>query len=65
MRGQIEDEWTGWDGDTIVQLTDGSVWRQEEYHYEYRYAYRPNVTLTGNTMYVDGMSRGIRVRRID
>ena len=44
MRRQIEDEWNGWDGDTIVRLTDGSVWRQEEYHYEYRYAYRPSVT---------------------
>lgn len=65
MRKQIEDEWNGWDGNTIVKLTDGSVWRQEEYHYEYRYSYRPYVTLAGNTMHVDGMSRGIRVRRID
>lgn len=65
MRQQIEDEWSGWDGDTIVRLTDGSVWRQEEYHYEYRYAYRPSVTLSGNVMHVEGMSRGIRVGRID
>ncbi|MEO3998883.1 hypothetical protein [Mesorhizobium sp. CAU 1732] len=65
MRQQVEDEWNGWDGDTIVRLTDGSVWRQEEYHYEYRYAYRPNVTLSNNIMHVDGMSRSIRVRRID
>lgn len=41
MRQHVENDWTGWDGDTIVRLTDGSVWRQEEYHYEYRYAYRP------------------------
>lgn len=65
MRKQVEDEWSGWDGDTIVRLTDGSVWRQEQYHYEYRYAYRPYVTLENNVMHVDGMSRGIRVRRID
>ena len=65
MRKQIEGEWNGWNGDTIVKLTDGSVWRQEEYLYEYRYSYRPYVTLAGNTMHVDGMSRGIRVRRID
>lgn len=32
MNKQIEDEWEGWDGDTIVKLTDGLVWRQEEYH---------------------------------
>lgn len=30
MRKQVEDEWNGWDGDTIVKLTDGSVWRQEQ-----------------------------------
>lgn len=62
---QVEDEWEGWEGDTIVKLTDGSVWRQEEYHYEYRYAYRPRVTLSGNTMFVEGMSRGVRVSRLD
>jgi len=65
MQKQIEDAWEGWDGDTIVRLTDGSVWRQEEYHYEYRYAYRPQVTLSGNLMHVEGTSRAIRVRRID
>ncbi len=27
----VEDEWSGWDGDTVVRLTDGSVWRQHEY----------------------------------
>ncbi|MBB3473494.1 hypothetical protein [Sphingomonas sp. BK345] len=62
---QVEDEWEGWEGDTIVKLTDGSVWRQEEYHYEYRYAYRPRVTLSGKTMFVEGMSRGVRVSRLD
>lgn len=65
MTLQIEEEWEGWDGDTIVKLTDGSVWRQEEYHYEYRYAYRPRVTVASNVMRVEGMSRGIRVRRLD
>jgi hypothetical protein len=64
MKLQIEDTWEGWDGDTVVKLTDGSVWRQEEYHYEYRYAYRPYVILQNNVMHVDGMSRSIRVRRI-
>jgi hypothetical protein len=65
MRKQVEDSWNGWNGDTIVKLTDGSVWRQAEYRYEYRYAYRPYVTLEGNVMHVAGMSAGVRVRRID
>ena len=62
---QVEDEWEGWAGDTIVKLTDGSVWRQEEYHYEYRYTYRPTVVIQGGRMFVEGMSRGIRVNRLD
>ena len=65
MRRQVEDAWTGWSGDTVVKLTDGSVWRQAEYRHEYRYSYRPHVTIEGNVMHVDGMSRGVRVRRID
>ena len=34
IKTKIENEWQGWDGDTIVKLLDGSVWRQDEYHYE-------------------------------
>lgn len=61
----IDGSWTGWDGDTIVQLTDSSVWRQAEYHYEYHYAYRPKVELTRDgKMHVAGMSRAVRVRRL-
>lgn len=51
---QIDGAWTGWSGDTIVQLTDGSVWRQAEYHYEYHYAYRPKVEIVSNKMQVAG-----------
>ena len=41
----ISGSFEGWDGDTIVELTDGSVFRQTEYHYEYDYSYRPDVTV--------------------
>lgn len=64
MQVQVENEWQGWSGDTVVKLTDGSIWRQEEYHYEYRYAYRPRAILQNNVLQVEGMNRGIRVRRI-
>lgn len=60
----IDNEWQGWSGDTIVQLTDGSVWRQDEYYYEYRYAYRPKVAIVNGKMTVDGMTRAVRVRRL-
>jgi hypothetical protein len=61
----VDGTWEGWDGDTIVRLTDGSIWRQVEYRYEYRYAYRPKVTIASGAMIVEGMSRPVRVRRID
>jgi hypothetical protein len=60
----IDGAWTGWSGDTIVQLTDGSVWRQDEYRYEYHYAYRPKVEISKGKMQVAGMRHAVRVRRI-
>ena len=33
-------------GKTFVEMTDGSKWKQAEYHYEYHYAYRPEATVT-------------------
>lgn len=65
MNNHVDGSWEGWSGDTIVQLTDGSVWRQEEYHYEYHYAYRPAVTVTNGKMLVTGMRKAIRVRRLN
>lgn len=64
MTLRIDGSWTGWSGDTVVQLTNGSVWRQQEYHYEYHYAYRPGVTISDGKMMVEGMRKAIRVRRI-
>jgi hypothetical protein len=65
MTAYVEGDWNGWDGETIVELTDGSVWRQEEYYYEYRYAYRPKVSVSGGKMQVEGMRRAIRVQRVN
>lgn len=64
MKLHVDGEWNGWDGDTVVKLTDGSVWRQTEHHYEYRYAYRPEVLLSGDRMHVEGMREAVRVARI-
>ena len=60
----IDGAWSGWTDDTIVQLTDSSVWRQDEYHYEYRYAYRPEANISNGKLEVNGMSRAVRVRRL-
>jgi hypothetical protein len=60
----VDGSWRGWSGDTIVQMTDGSIWRQDEYHSEYYYAYRPTATITDGRMHVNGMTRAVRVRRL-
>jgi hypothetical protein len=39
VKARINGSWTGWSGNTIVKLTNGSVWEQAEYYYEYRYSY--------------------------
>jgi len=64
MARHIDGEWNGWNGDTTLRLTDGSEWQQAEYHYEYRYSYRPEAVLEGDKLLVAGMSRAVRVRRV-
>lgn len=64
MKKAIDGARQGWKGDTVVELSDGSKWEQAEYYYEYRYAHRPEVTLTGDLMLIDGMKRAVRVRRL-
>lgn len=64
MTRRINGAWNGWDGHTVVELTDGSKWKQTEYHYEYRYAYRPEVVIERDRMMVAGMRRAVRVTRV-
>jgi|SRR5580658_4240078 hypothetical protein len=46
MKSRIEGEWTGWDGNTVVTLVNGSVWQQDEYYYRYQYKYRQRSSWT-------------------
>jgi len=64
LKAHVNGSWSGWSGHTIVKLSNGSVWEQTEYYYEYRYAYRPEVTIASGKMQVEGMNRAIRVRRL-
>lgn len=71
MTYQIEDSFNGWNGNTSIRLTNGQVWKQYAYHYEYRYAYRPYVKIEGSDGYgaysdltVDGCSP-VRCCRIE
>jgi hypothetical protein len=64
----IEDEFEGWEGETIFKLCNGQIWQQTEYAYMYHYAYRPEViiyrTSSGFRMKVEDVADTIGVERI-
>lgn len=64
MTYTVNGAWEGWKGETLIEMTDGSIWKQAEYNYEYHYAYRPSAEVVGDKMLVDGMSTAVRVHRL-
>lgn len=68
IESQIEDEFEGWEGETIIKLTNGQIWQQSEYYYHYMYAYRPDVLIynsgTGWKMQVKGIEKAVRVENL-
>jgi hypothetical protein len=68
VESQIDGDFNGWEGETIVKLMNGQIWQQTEYHYEYHYAYMPNVLVYpsggGYKMKVDGTEDAVGVQRL-
>jgi len=68
IESQIDGEFEGWQGETIVKLTNGQIWQQTEYHYHYHYSYMPKVLIyrsdAGYKMKVDGIDRAVGVTQI-
>ena len=64
VEGTIDGEFTGWSGDSQYKLTNGQTWKQAAYKYEYKYVYRPEVTIytasSGTIMDVDGAKAQVR-----
>jgi hypothetical protein len=65
---QIDGDFEGWEGETIVKLMNGEIWQQTEYHYEYHYAFMPKVMVyqSGGSwkMKVDGTEQAVGVQRL-
>lgn len=61
---RIDGEFKGWEGETVYTLTNGQVWKQCTYHYEYKYSYRPEALIynsgTGYKMQVEGTTADVR-----
>ncbi len=68
IHSRIESDFEGADGESVYALTNGQTWQQSRYMYHYHYAYRPRCTIVrdggGYIMHVEGMNRGIPVKRI-
>ena len=68
IESEIAGDFNGWNGETIFKLTNGQIWQQAEYDYEFEYAFQPEVTIYkaggGYKMKVEGMDDTIYVRRI-
>jgi hypothetical protein len=62
----IVNEFKGWSGDAIFEMSNGQKWKQNEYEYNYFYCYRPEAiiyyALGDYRMLVDGNT--ISVKRI-
>jgi hypothetical protein len=63
---QIDGDFEGWTGDTVFKLTNGQVWQQATYAYNYHYAYRPKVMIykgdSGYMMKVEDVDDAIHVK---
>lgn len=65
---QVDGDFEGWDGETIVKTTDGHIWQQSSYYYEYDYAFMPTVMIfrgsDGYKMKVNGVSQSVAVKQL-
>lgn len=68
VESTVDGDFEGWEGETVIKLSNGQIWQQEEYFYEYHYAYMPKVIVyragNGFKMRVDGVSRPVGVKRL-
>jgi hypothetical protein len=64
IKSRINGEFSGWEGETSYELTNGQVWQQSQYKYKYKYAQCPNVLVYnsggGYVMQVAGASAKVR-----
>ena len=65
---QIDGEFKGFEGETIIKLINGQIWQQSEYYYHYHYSYMPSVMIFksdyGYKMQVDGIDKLVGVTKL-
>jgi hypothetical protein len=68
IESNVDGDFEGWEGETIVKLINGQIWQQTEYYYHYHYAYGPEVLIYrsggGYKMKVEGIEKPVMVSRL-
>jgi hypothetical protein len=68
IESEVDGDFEGFDGDTVVKLMNGQIWQQTEYLYTYHYAYMPDVLIYqsngGWRMKVEGVDEPVAVERL-
>lgn len=68
IESKIDGDFEGWEGETIVKLANGQIWQQAAYHYEYHYAFMPDVLIYRSggeyKMKVDGTDEAVVVTQL-
>lgn len=68
IESQIDGDFEGWTGETIVKLVNGQIWQQIDYYYHYHYSYMPDVLVyksrSGWKMKVEDIDEAVQVERL-
>ncbi|WP_019364960.1 hypothetical protein JQR88_25215 (plasmid) [Pseudomonas luteola] len=69
IESQIDGDFEGFEGETIIKLMNGQIWQQSEYLYHYHYSFMPKVLIykQGGTykIRVDGVDKSVGVTRLN
>jgi hypothetical protein len=68
IESTIDGQFDGWDGDTIIKLTNGQVWQQNDLQLHLHLALMPKVLIIatpgGYKAKVDGVNKAVGVTRL-
>ena len=69
VESQIDGDFEGFEGETIIKLMNGQIWQQSEYWYHYHYSFMPKVLIYKQgdmyKMKVDGVDKSVGVIRLN
>ena len=68
IESQIDGDFKGFEGETIIKLMNGQIWQQSEYWYHYHYSFMPKVLIfkqgASYKIKVDGIDKSVGVTRL-